>query len=108
LIEVPSLTEVYDPRSIANLMLDEGERIGQPLTNLALQKLLYFAHAIFLIERGRPLMSGYFEAWEYGPVHRATYQAFESAGAEPICFRAVRLNVITAAVNPSQPRASLR
>jgi uncharacterized phage-associated protein len=88
-----SMTEVYDPRSIANLMLDESERVGQPLTNLALQKLLYFAHAIFLIEQGRPLVSGYFEAWEYGPVHPATYQAFKSAGAEPIGFRAVKLNV---------------
>ncbi|MFK4532089.1 putative phage-associated protein [Bradyrhizobium ottawaense] len=55
------MTEVYDPRCIANLMLDESERIGQPLTNLALQKLLYFAHAIYLIEHRRPLVSGYFE-----------------------------------------------
>jgi uncharacterized phage-associated protein len=31
------MTEVFDPRSIANLMLDESERIGRPLTNLALQ-----------------------------------------------------------------------
>ena len=36
------MTEVYDPRGIANLMLDESQRIGRPLTNLALQKLLYF------------------------------------------------------------------
>jgi uncharacterized phage-associated protein len=92
--KVPSMTEVYDPRCIANLMLDESERIGQPLTNLALQKLLYFAHAIFLIERGGPLVSGYFEAWEYGPVNPAAYQAFKRAGAEPIGFRAVRLNVV--------------
>lgn len=88
------MIEVYDPRCIANLMLDEGERIGRPLTNLALQKLLYFAHAIFLIEQGRPLVSGYFEAWEYGPVHPTAYQAFKGAGADPINFRASKLDVI--------------
>ncbi|MGY3615751.1 type VI toxin-antitoxin system SocA family antitoxin [Bradyrhizobium sp. USDA 10063] len=94
------MPEVYDPRCIANLMLEESERIGQPLTNLALQKLLYFAHAIFLIEQGRPLVSGYFEAWEYGPVHPAAYQAFKSAGAEPIRFRAAKLNVVDGTREP--------
>ncbi|EPZ76727.1 hypothetical protein M798_03280 [Brucella melitensis ADMAS-G1] len=37
----------YDPRAIANLMLDEADRSGIQVTNLALQKLLYFAHSIF-------------------------------------------------------------
>ncbi|MCA6103609.1 type VI toxin-antitoxin system SocA family antitoxin [Bradyrhizobium australafricanum] len=94
------MTEVYDPRCIANLMLDESERIGQPLTNLALQKLLYFAHAIYLIEHGQPLVSGYFEAWEYGPVHPSAYQAFKSAGAAPISFKAARLNVVKGTREP--------
>jgi len=76
------MTEVYDPRCIANLMLDESARVGQSLTNLALQKLLYFAHAMFLIEQGRPLLSGYFEAWEYGPVHPAAYNGKRT----PLCF----------------------
>jgi uncharacterized phage-associated protein len=97
------MIEVYDPRGIANLMLDESQRIGQPLTNLALQKLLYFAHAIFLIEQGLPLVSGYFEAWEYGPVHPAAYQAFKNAGAATITFRATRLNVAKGTREPIAP-----
>ena len=86
---------VSDPRSIANLMLDEADRCGHRITNLALQKLLYFAHAIFLIEEKRPLVSGYFEAWEYGPVNPTAYQAFKSAGTQPITFRATRVEVAT-------------
>lgn len=86
---------VHDPRSISNLMLDEGDRIGHRITNLALQKLLYFSHAIFLIEQKRPLVSGYFEAWEYGPVHPTAYQAFKSAGSQPITFRATRVDAVT-------------
>jgi len=58
----------FDPRSIANFMLDEADRVGVGITNLALQKLLYFAHGIFLNETKGPLVSGYFEAWQYGPV----------------------------------------
>jgi len=85
----------YDPRAIANLMLDEGHRHGRATTNLALQKLLYFAHALFLIERKRPLVSGYFEAWEFGPVHPAVYQSFKIARDKPITFRAEKRNFVT-------------
>ena len=84
-----------DPRSLANLILDEADRTGVGLKNLALQKLLYFAHAIYLIEEKRPLVTGYFEAWKYGPVHPAAYQAFKSAGAQTITFRAERMDPAT-------------
>ena len=84
-------------------MLDEADRCGYRITNLALQKLLYFAHAIFLIEQKRPLVSGYFEAWEYGPVHPTTYQAFKTAGPQPITFRADRVDVATGSRAPVSP-----
>jgi uncharacterized phage-associated protein len=61
----------YDPRGVANLMLDEAERLGVEVTHLALQKLLYFAHGLFPINCKRPLVSGCFEAWQHGPVHPA-------------------------------------
>lgn len=84
-----------DPRSICNLMLDEADRDGTRVTNLALQKLLYFAHARYLIEARTPLVSGYFEAWQYGPVHPAAYRAFKTAGDRPIDFRAERQDPLT-------------
>jgi uncharacterized phage-associated protein len=87
--------DASDPRSIANLMLDEGNRIGHRITNLALQKLLYFAHGIFLMEQKRPLVLGHFEAWQFGPVHPTAYQAFKAAGEQPITFRALRTDIVT-------------
>lgn len=87
-----------DPRAIANLLLDEGHRIGRPVSNVALQKLLYFAHGLFLIEQGRPLLSGHFEAWTYGPVHPVAYRAFKSAGDQPIEFRASGIDALTGAL----------
>lgn len=85
----------YDPRAIANLMLEEAERAGRGISNLALQKLLYFAHALFLIEQKQPLVTGYFEAWKLGPVHPGAYRAFKAAGDKAISFRALRENVLT-------------
>ena len=84
-----------DPRAVANLILDEAARDEIALTNLALQKLLYFAHAIFLIRNRRPLLSGYFEAWKYGPVHPTVYMAFKDAGDRPISFRARRQEILS-------------
>jgi uncharacterized phage-associated protein len=92
-----------DPRSVANAMLDESDRIGQPVTHLALQKLLYFAHALFLIEKKRPLVSGYFEAWRNGPVHPAAYEAFKAAGRRPIAFRATRVDISSGSRSPVTP-----
>lgn len=83
-----------DPRSICNLMLDEAEG-GGPITNLALQKLLYFAHGLFLVQTKRALVSGYFEAWKHGPVHPSAYHAFKDSGSDPITFRATSLDLLT-------------
>lgn len=91
---------MYDPRAIANMIVGEGQQTGRPVTNLALQKLLYFAHALFLVERKQPLVSGYFEAWQYGPVHPTVYQAFKGAGDQPITFCASATNVLTGERTP--------
>jgi uncharacterized phage-associated protein len=97
------LNPPYDPRSIANLLLDLAENEdGGPISisNLALQKLLYFAHGHFLIQHKMPLVSGAFEAWQYGPVHPAVYQAFKSEANRPIKIRAQARNVMTGEARP--------
>jgi len=81
-----------DPRSVCNAMLDAA---SGPVTNLALQKLLYFAHGLYLMEARRPLVSGYFEAWKFGPVHPAAYASFKGAGDQPIDFRAESVDPLT-------------
>jgi len=93
----------YDPRAVANLLLDLAEQEDDgalPITNLALQKLLYFAHGHFLIRTRQPLVTGAFEAWTYGPVHPAVYQAFKGEADRPIKTRAVSRNVISGATSP--------
>ncbi len=91
---------IYDPRSICNLILDEARTIGRPITNLALQKLLYFTHGLHLVETKNPLVTGFFEAWQHGPVHPIAYRAFKNADANPILFRASIRDPFTHAAIP--------
>ena len=85
----------YDPRVVANAIIDRAAHDGQPLTHIALQKLLYFAHGLFLLRHRKPLVSGYFEAWTYGPVHPAVYSAFKESGSDPIRAKAQRKDLRT-------------
>ena len=95
---LPSAT--HDPRSICNLILDEADRANRSITNLALQKLLYFAHGLRLVEAKNPLVTGFFEAWQFGPVHPLAYHAFKSAAADPIKFRSSIEDPFTRAALP--------
>lgn len=90
----------FDARAVANLLLDAADAEGIRLTNLALQKLVYFTHGMYLLSTGRALVSGYFEAWTHGPVHPQVYAAFKDAGRMPIGFRAMARDYSTGGVVP--------
>ena len=55
-----------------------------PITNLKLNKLLYFAQGVFLARTGKPLFDDDFEAWPYGPVVPAIYHKYKVCGRNPI------------------------
>jgi uncharacterized phage-associated protein len=93
----------FDARAVANLMLDIGNDQGISITNLSLQKLLYFAHGQYLIEHRRPLVDGYFEAWPYGPVHPHVYVTFKAFGSGSISSRATRRDYVSGKVLQLDP-----
>lgn len=58
---------------------------GDLITNLKLQKLLYYAQAWYLVNfNGRPLFSDSIEAWQYGPVVPNIYYEFNNFGRKPV------------------------
>lgn len=61
---------------------DNEEREG--ITNLKLQKILYFVQAYYLAKLGKPLFSDKIEAWGYGPVIPTIYQKYKKNGSSPI------------------------
>ena len=79
---------MIDPRIVANAVLDRAAAEGRAVTNLDLQKIVYFLHGHYLVRHHRPLVEGEFEAWPYGPVHRVLYDAFRGYNDTPIEGRA--------------------
>ena len=54
------------------------------ITNLVLNKLVYFAQVESLRETGKPLFEDKIEAWPYGPVERNVYFTFQKYGRNRI------------------------
>ncbi|MEE8058281.1 MAG: type II toxin-antitoxin system antitoxin SocA domain-containing protein [Pseudomonadales bacterium] len=83
---------MHDGRGIANLVLDYCDENEIQLTNLSLQKILYFCHVWFLVSTGKPLIKHAFEAWEYGPVLPYLYRAFGNFSDAPLTTRVKQLD----------------
>ena len=82
----------HDVRAVANAVLALADAEGRPVTNLALNKIIYFLHAGYLLEHGEALVTAKIEAWDHGPVFREIYHQFKRFGREPIAGRATRLD----------------
>ena len=57
---------------------------GGRLTNLKLQKLLYYQQGYHLAAFGTPLFSENIEAWMYGPVVPVVYDIFSEYGSSAL------------------------
>jgi uncharacterized phage-associated protein len=84
----------YDARAVANFLLDYAAGKKMKVTLLWLQKVIFYAHGWYLSNKRQPLVQQDFEAWEYGPVVRAVYEAFKGSESEPLSTRAKRFDVI--------------
>jgi uncharacterized phage-associated protein len=62
------------------IFLKENDPRGLELSNLKLQKLMYYAQGYFLALYGKPLFDDPIEAWKYGPVIREVYNKYKSFG----------------------------
>lgn len=67
---------------VANALIADYGAVGF-ITNMKLNKLVYFAYADDLA-RGVPSFEAAFEAWQYGPVEPTVYHAFKSNGSSRI------------------------
>lgn len=61
-----------------------SEDEGDFLTNLKLQKLLYYAQGFSMALLGSPLFSEKIEAWTYGPAVPDVYNAYKKYGNGPL------------------------
>lgn len=77
-----------DIMDVANFFIDTANA-GDPdeddaITNMKLNKLLFFAQAASMQRFGKPLFDAPIEAWKHGPVVDQVYHTFKSYGRNGI------------------------
>jgi uncharacterized phage-associated protein len=80
---------VADVRDVAHFFINIAQHqseteSGDLMTNLRLQKLLYFAQGWYLARFGKPLFATAFVAWKYGPVAPEIYNLYKKYGSQGI------------------------
>lgn len=77
-----TMATVFD---VANYFLTQSdEEAGDLISNLKLQKLVYYAQGFHLAVYGRPLFDNVIEAWQHGPVAPDLYHAHKHHGSAAI------------------------
>lgn len=76
------MANVYDVADFFVQLANQSE--DDQITNLKLNKLLYFAQGAYLARTGKPLFNEQIEAWQYGPVVPSIYRKYKVCGRNPI------------------------
>jgi len=71
----------YTARDVANYIVKECSDHDISITNLQLQKILYYIQVHFLQKENRALFSDDIEAWQLGPVVRDVYDQYSTFGS---------------------------
>lgn len=74
----------YSANEIARYVITKCFSLGQPVSNLKLQKMLYFIWVDFYKETGRMLFCDNICAWQLGPVVPEVYYEYCSHAGRPI------------------------
>ena len=90
-INMLNLNKNYKVEEIAEWFLNKNRiqmnfEDSEYITNLKLQKLLYYAQGYFLAKRDDPLFQEDFLAWEHGPVVKKIYDKYKVNGASGIVY----------------------
>lgn len=75
---------MYSAMDVAKYIILFCKEKGYSISNLKLQKLLYFVQAQFLVTLDFPAFDEEIEAWDFGPVVPSVYRYFRIYGAAEI------------------------
>lgn len=70
--------------AVTNLIIDFANKIDVNLTNLKLQKILFFVNGIYYSEKDEVLFAEEMRAWEYGPIIPEIYYEFKRFGSSSL------------------------
>lgn len=72
---------MYKTKDIANYIIDFTIKQEKPITNLKLQKMLYFIQGFSYAKTNQPFIDAEFEVWPYGPTIRDLYIDYSVYGS---------------------------
>ena len=72
---------MYNAIAVANHIIKYEHSKDRLISNLKLQKLLYFVQVQFFIEYGKPCFGNKIEAWSFGPVVPDVYHTYKIYGS---------------------------
>ena len=78
------MIDIVSPGALADFLLVSCRERGENLTNLKLQKLLYYSQAWYLALHSKALFHEDFQAWVHGPVLPSQYHRFRDYQWRPI------------------------
>lgn len=79
------MSYVCNARDLSHYVVDKCTTENHPVSNLQLQKIMYFLQSVYCEATDRLLFPDEFEAWPYGPVLRDVYREFSPYGGGLIC-----------------------
>ena len=83
---------MYKAMELSTYIVSKCIKEDCPISNLQLQKLLYYIQKAFL-DRGDRAFSDNIEAWQFGPVVPNVYDHYCGYGAMPISFSSIKYDV---------------
>lgn len=75
---------IYPVKRIAKYIIEYSSERSKPISNLRLQKILYFIQAEFLVTKNEPCFNEDIYAWDYGPVVPCVYNEYKVYGSASI------------------------
>jgi len=75
---------MYQAKDIAFYFVNRGIAEGKPVTQMQLQKMIYFAQGLCLADSRGSLIKEAFEAWKFGPVIPGLYTIYKLYGTDKI------------------------
>ncbi len=66
--------------AVANYFIKQSKKEKRPVSNLSMQKLVYFAYGWMLVQTEKKLFYDRIEAWQYGPVIPSLYHQLKHYG----------------------------
>lgn len=88
--------------TVANFFLALAQECEEPITNLKINKLVYYTQAWHLAVFKEPLFADEIEAWVHGPVVPALYETYKSFRWMPIAADDLNKKEIKEEFSPEQ------